>query len=434
MGQALANAFVVCRESMAEADAALGEPLSRLCFEGPEDQLTLTENTQPAILAVSIAAYRLLVSRGVSPVFVAGHSLGEYSANVAAGTFSLADALRTVRRRGRYMQEAVAVGAGAMAAILGLEADRVAQACEEAAQGGVVSPANINGAGQVVIAGDRDAVARAGERAKALGARRVIPLAVSAPFHCALMKPAQDRLAPELRTLPTRTPVVPVVANVDAEPKREVAAARGDHAADAVADVVSKGGHAEAVSLDVTDAAAVERLPEEIVARHGRLDIVVSNAGIARDQLLMRMKRDDWDAVLATNLTATFLLAQAAMRPMLKQRGGRIIAISSVVGQMGNAGQTNYAASKAGLIGFAKALAREVASRSITVNVVAPGMVDTDMTRAITEKAQVDWASQIPLGRLGTSDDVAAAVCFLASDEASYITGHVLAVNGGMYM
>jgi 3-oxoacyl-[acyl-carrier protein] reductase len=213
-----------------------------------------------------------------------------------------------------------------------------------------------------------------------------------------------------------------------------VAAARGDHAADAVADVVSKGGHAEAVSLDVTDAAAVERLPEEIVARHGRLDIVVSNAGIARDQLLMRMKRDDWDAVLATNLTATFLLAQAAMRPMLKQRGGRIIAVSSVVGQMGNAGQTNYAASKAGLIGFAKALAREVASRSITVNVVAPGMVDTDMTRAITEKAQVDWASQIPLGRLGTSDDVAAAVCFLASDEASYITGHVLAVNGGMYM
>jgi 3-oxoacyl-[acyl-carrier protein] reductase len=213
-----------------------------------------------------------------------------------------------------------------------------------------------------------------------------------------------------------------------------VAAARGDHAADAVADVVSKGGRAEAVSLDVTDAAAVERLPGEIVARHGRLDIVVSNAGIARDQLLMRMKRDDWDAVLATNLTATFVLAQAAMRPMLKQRGGRIIAVSSVVGQMGNAGQTNYAASKAGLIGFAKALAREVASRSITVNVVAPGMVDTDMTRAIAGKAHVDWTSQIPLGRLGTSDDVAAAVCFLASDEAAYITGHVLAVNGGMYM
>jgi 3-oxoacyl-[acyl-carrier protein] reductase len=155
---------------------------------------------------------------------------------------------------------------------------------------------------------------------------------------------------------------------------------------------------------------------------------------VTRDQLLMRMKREDWDAVIATNLTAAFALTQAAMRPMLKQRGGRIIAVSSVVGQMGNAGQTNYAASKAGLIGFAKALAREVASRGITVNVIAPGMVDTDMTRAIAEKAQVDWAQQIPLGRLGSVDDVAAAACYLASDEAAYITGHVLAVNGGMYM
>ena len=213
-----------------------------------------------------------------------------------------------------------------------------------------------------------------------------------------------------------------------------VAAARGDHANATAADITAAGRRAEAVSLDVTDAAAVQALPGEIVDRHGRLDIVVSNAGVTRDQLLMRMKREDWDAVIATNLTAAFALAQAAMRPMLKQRGGRIIAVSSVVGQMGNAGQTNYAASKAGLIGFAKALAREVASRGITVNVIAPGMVDTDMTRAIAEKAQVDWAQQIPLGRLGSVDDVAAAACYLASDEAAYITGHVLAVNGGMYM
>jgi len=213
-----------------------------------------------------------------------------------------------------------------------------------------------------------------------------------------------------------------------------VAAARGDHAA-ACADELTAAGHrVEAMTLDVTDAAAVEAAPGDVVKRLGRLDIVVSNAGIARDQLLMRMKREDWDAVLATNLTATFLLAQGAMRPMLKQKGGRIIAIGSVVGQTGNAGQANYAASKAGLIGFAKALAREVASRSITVNVVAPGMIETEMTRAIAERAQIDWAAQIPLGRLGTVDEVAAAVSFLASDEASYITGHVLAVNGGMYM
>ena len=213
-----------------------------------------------------------------------------------------------------------------------------------------------------------------------------------------------------------------------------VAAARGDHARACADALTSAGRAADAMTLDVTDAAAVQAAPGDIVKRHGRLDIIVSNAGITRDQLLLRMKRDDWDAVVATNLTATFLLAQAAMRPMLKQKGGRIIAISSVVAQMGNAGQANYAASKAGLIGFAKALAREVGSRSITVNVVAPGMIETDMTRAVADKAQIDWRAQIPLGRLGTVDEVAAAVSFLASDEASYITGHVLAVNGGMYM
>jgi len=225
MGRSLADRFSICRDTLAEADAALGEPLSTLCFEGPDDKLMLTENTQPAILAVSTAAARFLASRGLAPAFVAGHSLGEYSANVAAGTFAFADALRLVRRRGRYMQEAVPVGEGAMAAILGLDADQVAQVCAEAADGEVVSPANLNGAGQVVIAGARDAVARAGERAKAMGAKRVIPLPVSAPFHCALMKPAEDRLAPELRAIAAQTPRVPIVANVDAELKRDAPAA-----------------------------------------------------------------------------------------------------------------------------------------------------------------------------------------------------------------
>ncbi|HET9497948.1 MAG TPA: 3-oxoacyl-[acyl-carrier-protein] reductase [Candidatus Limnocylindria bacterium] len=166
----------------------------------------------------------------------------------------------------------------------------------------------------------------------------------------------------------------------------------------------------------------------------GKVDILVNNAGITRDQLMLRMKRDDWDQVIATNLTSAFTCVQAVLKPMIKQRAGRIISISSVVGEMGNAGQANYAASKAGLIGFSKAVAREVASRNVTVNVVTPGLIESDMTRAITEKAQSDWASAIPLGRLGTANDVAAAVCFLASDEAAYITGQVLAVNGGMYM
>jgi [acyl-carrier-protein] S-malonyltransferase len=210
---------------MAEADEALGEDLSGLCYNGPEDKLVLTENTQPAILAVSVAIGRLLASYGVQPAFVAGHSLGEYSAHVAAGTITFGDALRTVRRRGRYMQEAVPVGQGAMAAILGLDAESVAAACAEAAQGDVVSTANLNAPGQVVIAGSKDAVARAIERAKARGARRAIPLPVSAPFHCALMKPAEARLAPELRALAASDPAVPVVANVDAEPKRDARSA-----------------------------------------------------------------------------------------------------------------------------------------------------------------------------------------------------------------
>ena len=225
MGRAFADVFPVYRDAMAEADAALGEDLSGLCYNGPEDRLVLTENTQPAILAVSVALSRLLVSKGVRPACVAGHSLGEYSAHVAAGTLAFGDALRIVRRRGRLMQEAVPVGQGAMAAILGLDADAVAAACAEAAQGDVVSAANLNAPGQVVIAGSKDAVARAIEQAKARGARRAIPLAVSAPFHCALMRPAEARLAPELRALAASDPVVPVVANVDAQPKRDARSA-----------------------------------------------------------------------------------------------------------------------------------------------------------------------------------------------------------------
>ena len=213
-----------------------------------------------------------------------------------------------------------------------------------------------------------------------------------------------------------------------------IGAARGDNAKGTVDEIVAAGGRAEAAAAEMTEAASLEALIARTIAAHGRIDVLVSNAGITRDQLMLRMKRSDWDDVIATNLTAAFVLCQAALKPMIRQRSGRIVAISSVVGQSGNAGQANYAASKAGLIGFCKSLAREVASRNVTVNVVAPGFIDTDMTRAITANAQTDWSAQIPLGRPGTPADVAAAVCFLASDEASYITGQVLAVNGGMYM
>jgi 3-oxoacyl-[acyl-carrier protein] reductase len=225
-----------------------------------------------------------------------------------------------------------------------------------------------------------------------------------------------------------------VAAMVASAGAHVVAAARGENAAGTVAEIHAAGWKAEAVPLELTDTASIDAMLSGVLDRHGRIDILVNNAGIARDQLMLRMKRDDWDQVIATNLTAAFVLVQAVIKPMIKQRSGRIISISSVVGQTGNAGQTNYAASKAGLIGFSKALARELASRNITVNVIAPGLIETDMTKAITERAQGDWAAQIPLGRVGPTAVVAAAVGVLASDEASYITGQVLAVNGGMYM
>ena len=216
MGRELAALYPVARETFDEADAALGYKLSQLCFEGPEQQLKLTEITQPAILTVSVAAWRVLQSLAMMPSYVVGHSVGEYSAHVAAGTLSFADAVRAVRNRGRYMQEAVPVGAGAMAAILALPAEEVEEICAKAAQGEVCQAANLNSPSQTVISGHQAAVERATELAKQHGAKRAIMLPVSAPFHCALMQPAQDRLAAELQALSFHHPQVPVMCNVDA--------------------------------------------------------------------------------------------------------------------------------------------------------------------------------------------------------------------------
>jgi [acyl-carrier-protein] S-malonyltransferase len=216
MGKDLTEKYPVARQTFEEADDALGYKLSQVCFEGPEDQLRLTEITQPAILTVSIAALRVLETQMAKPSFVAGHSLGEYSAHVASGTMSFADAVRVVRSRGKYMQEAVPVGVGTMAAILGMEFDKVAAVCQDAAQGEVCSPANINSPEQIVISGNTAAVERGAKLADERGAKRAKLLPVSAPFHCALMKPAQDRLEADLNVLKMRKPVYPVACNVDA--------------------------------------------------------------------------------------------------------------------------------------------------------------------------------------------------------------------------
>ena len=226
MGKELAALYPVARHTFQEADDVLGFALSQLCFEGPNDQLKMTENTQPAILTMSTAVARVLQEKGVVPQYVAGHSLGEYSAHVAAGTLEFAHAVRAVRNRGRYMQEAVPAGHGAMAAVLAMPLEQLQQVCTEAAQGEVVSPANINSPDQIVISGSAKAVERAAELAKQRGAKRAVMLPVSAPFHCALMQPAQDRLARDLATIEFSNPDVPVVANIDAEAKTNGEASR----------------------------------------------------------------------------------------------------------------------------------------------------------------------------------------------------------------
>jgi len=205
-------------------------------------------------------------------------------------------------------------------------------------------------------------------------------------------------------------------------------------AADIGAALSAAGLKGEGLKLDVNDAAQVDAAIEGILARHGRIDILVNNAGITRDNLLMRMKDEEWASIIETNLTSVFRLSRAVLRPMMKARFGRIISIASVVGVSGNAGQTNYAAAKAGMIGFSKSLAQEVGSRGITVNCVAPGFIDTDMTRTLPEAARAKLLERIPLGKLGSPEDIAHAVAYLASDGAGYVTGATLHVNGGMYM
>jgi 3-oxoacyl-[acyl-carrier protein] reductase len=214
-----------------------------------------------------------------------------------------------------------------------------------------------------------------------------------------------------------------------------IGTATSESGAQAIGEALAQAGiKGRGLSMDVTDPASVEAVIKAIEAEFGTISVLVNNAGITRDGLLMRMKAEDWQAILDTNLSSVFRLSQAVLRGMMKARRGRIISIASVVGAMGNAGQTNYAAAKAGIMGFSKSLAREVGSRGITVNVVAPGFIDTDMTRSLPEEHKAALLTNVPLGRLGQAEEIAAAVAFLASPGAAYITGETLHVNGGMYM
>ena len=526
MLQDLYNAYPIVKQRFEEADEALGYSISKLCFEGPDTELVKTANTQPAILTASVACYEILKEQGFTPDIVGGHSLGEYSALVAAGVLNFKDAVYVVHKRGEYMQEAVPLGKGAMAAILALPREQVVEICEEVnASVGSVQAVNFNCPGQIVIAGETAAVETAAEKMKEAGAKRAVMLPVSAPFHSRLMEPAALRLKEELDKIQVSDAQIPVVANVTgkiltnandikeslvtqaanpvlwedcvaemvnfgvtrfvevgpgkvltgftkkinkdmelanvediASLEKTLGASRGIGRAVAInlaqsgADVVvnysgSEGAAQETVEAvqalgrkaikikaNVANADEVASMVEEAHKEFGHIDILVNNAGITRDGLLMRMKDEDFDAVIDINLKGVYLVTKAVSKIMMKQRSGHIINMTSVVGVMGNAGQTNYAASKAGVIGFTKSCAKELASRGITVNAIAPGFINTDMTDVLPEKVKEAMVTEIPLGRMADAEEVATVVTFLASDFANYITGQVINVDGGMVM
>lgn len=545
MGKDFYEEYETARAVYEAAKAATGLDVAELCFT-ENDRLNVTEYTQIAMLATEVAILKVLEENGVRADVCAGLSLGEYGALAAAGVMELPDLFRLIRSRGIFMQEAYPEG-GAMTAVLGLDAETIRAVCE--ATEGIVSIANDNCPGQIVITGEAGAVSAASQKLSEAGAKRCVPLKVSGPFHSRLLAGAGEKLAAELEGVAVKAPKIPYICNVQADyvrsagPVKELlakqvsgtvrwretmermladgvdtfveigpgktlagflrkmsrearvvniqtvedikafletqsgkktldgnsgtkaldgkvalvtGAGRGigraialalaaegatvlvnyngsrERALETVAEIEKNGGSGEAVGCDVSDFEACGRMAEDIIKKYSRLDILVNNAGITRDNLLMRMTEKEFDDVVSTNLKGAFNTVRHLSRYFLKQRSGRIINISSVSGVAGNAGQANYSASKAGIIGLTKSVARELASRGICVNAVAPGFVDTEMTQSMPEKAREAAVSMIPLGRMGSVDDIARTVVFLAGDGGSYITGQVLCVDGGM--
>ena len=481
------------------ASDVLGRDVAALVRDASPEELNDTRNAQIAIAALSVGMGRALEARGIVPDALLGFSLGQVSAMVLGGMLAEEDAFALIAERSRLMGEAADANPGVMSALLKITLPEAEALCAQCAEDEVLVPANLNGGGQIVVAGTPAAVARA-EEAWAASKGRFSRLATSGAFHSPLMAPAQAPFADYLAKVEFREPVVPVIGNVHAAPL-DVAGAREELVAHLVSPVqfeasvaklqavgakmfaeVGFGGvlanlvkridrsvarelaaagmnvvvnsssgrslpAAEAVAAEIAEEFGVETLAvaanvaieEEANAliaaateANGRVDVLVNNAGITRDGLAARMSDDDFDAVIDINLKGTFHCCRAAAKLMMKQRWGRIVNMSSVVGVYGNAGQVNYAASKAGVIGLTKSLARELARRNITANAVAPGFIATDMTDALSDAQREAIVSRIGSGRLGEPDDIAHLVRFLASDEASYITGQVICVDGGM--
>ncbi len=534
MGGELAERFPESAEVYEQAAEAVGFDLRRVCVEGPLEELSRTEVTQPALVATEIAALRAVEAHtGLHADVVVGHSVGEYAALVAAGALDAPSAIGLVRERG--LATAAVDAPGAMAAVLGLADEEVERLCAAADR---VWPANYNCPGQVVISGSEEGVTTVADRAREDGAK-VIRLKVAGAFHSPLMAPAAARLGPAVAAASfaaMRTPFMSTVTNeleteatdpasagraadragavhpggagvgrrrrhhvrrgrpgpgagrtgqahrrrrhrrlggrarrspqsgsepcqclswtdrialvtggsrgIGAAICEELAAAgatvavnyarNADAAGEVCARIASAGGTATAVQGDVATPEGAADLVGRVEQDLGPIAALVNNAGITRDDLIMRLSDDAWRDVIDTNLGGSFFTCRAVARPMMKRRGGAIVNMSSVVGVHGNAGQTNYAASKAGLIGLTKALAKELGSRGIRVNAIAPGYIATELTEVLPEAARDAILAATPLGRLGDPADVARAVRFLVSDAAAFITGDVLAVDGGL--
>ncbi len=536
MGAELVQQFPEAAAVFAEASDVLGFDLGKVCFNGPIEELSRTELTQPALVTTSIAALRAVAERtGLTPDVVVGHSVGEYAALHAAGAADLASVVRLVRERGVVTAAAAAADPGAMAAVLGLDDSAVEELCAAATD---VWPANYNCPGQVVISGREQGVAEVSDRVKEAGGK-VIRLRVTGAFHSPLMGAAADRFRPAVEAVgfaPMSTRFMSTVTSAIESHERvgellieqlsapvRFTQAIQSLAADGVDTFVEIGsgtvlaglvkridGSATAVSVgDPGDVDAVREEPgqclsstggshwspvarvasappsatsspprapswpsttratrmrprrcasgsprpaarrmpyratsarptgaaalvEHVESEIGPIAALVNNAGITRDDLIMRLSEESWREVIDTNLGGAFFTCRAVARPMMKRRAGAIVNMSSIVGVRGNAGQTNYAASKAGLLGLTKSLAKELGSRGIRVNAIAPGYIATELTDALPEAARDAILGATPLGRLGEPEDVARAVRFLVSDAAAFVTGDVLAVDGGL--